>query len=39
MIAAILMLAQALYWLLLRDVTEEMDEVVWDACLYPGASR
>lgn len=29
-----LILGQALYWNWMRDETR--DEIVWDACLYPG---
>lgn len=29
-----IILGQAVYWYLLRD--EGRDEVVWNACLYPG---
>lgn len=31
----IFILAQAVYWLLLRD--DLRDQVIWDACLHPGS--
>lgn len=34
MIEAFIIGAQLVYWLLLKDDTR--DQVIWDACLYPG---
>lgn len=39
LLSAVVILAQAVYWLFWRERTEEMDSKVWDACLYPGGRK
>ena len=36
---AVIVLSQAVYWLLLRDETERLSEVYFDACVYPGGRK
>jgi hypothetical protein len=36
---AVVILAQAAYWLFWKPGTDEMDTKVWDACLYLGGKN
>jgi hypothetical protein len=36
---AIIVIAQAAYWLMWHDRTKEMDEAVWRACVYYDTER
>ena len=36
MLAAIFITGQAVYWLILKPNTEFLDDLTWNACLFPG---